>query len=167
MKALNKDAQNLRTIYSENDVDRIENEILRGEEGSGSGSGSGSSSGSGSDHAGTRITISAGSDSLEVGDIVVFTVDIAWTAGQIVSEYCTSDVSATATLKSIPEGHVYDRVQIDANFIGNFGISITGDCRYYNIIKDPLRKRPLIQPLLAGYTIPDEYIHGRDDEDEE
>ena len=42
MKALNKDAQNLRTIYSENDVDRIENEILSGGEGSGSGSGSGS-----------------------------------------------------------------------------------------------------------------------------
>ncbi len=42
MKELNKGAQSLRTIYSENDVDRIENEILRGGEGSGSGSGSGS-----------------------------------------------------------------------------------------------------------------------------
>ena len=30
MKALNKDAQNLRTIYSKNDVDRIENEIPGG-----------------------------------------------------------------------------------------------------------------------------------------
>ena len=46
MKTLNKDAQNLRTIYSENDVDRIENEILSGGEGSGSGSGSGSTFGS-------------------------------------------------------------------------------------------------------------------------
>ena len=46
MKALNKDAQNLRTIYSENDVDRLENEILSGGEGSGSGSDSGSGSGS-------------------------------------------------------------------------------------------------------------------------
>jgi len=45
MKALNKDAQNLRTIYSENDVDRIENEILRSGEGNGSGSGSGGNSG--------------------------------------------------------------------------------------------------------------------------
>ncbi len=42
MKALNKDALNLRTIYSKNDVDRIENEILRSGEGSGSGLGSGS-----------------------------------------------------------------------------------------------------------------------------
>ena len=42
MKALNKDAQNLRTIYSENDVDRIENEILYGCQGS-NGSGSGAS----------------------------------------------------------------------------------------------------------------------------
>lgn len=36
MKALNKDTQDLRTIYCENDVDRIENEILSGGEGSGS-----------------------------------------------------------------------------------------------------------------------------------
>ena len=52
MKALNKDAQNLRTIYSENDVDRLENEILSGGEGSGSGSGSAGESGStyGSSH---------------------------------------------------------------------------------------------------------------------
>ena len=49
MKALNKDAQNLRTIYSENDVDRIENEILSGGEESGSGLGSGSGLNSGSD----------------------------------------------------------------------------------------------------------------------
>ena len=42
MKALNKDAQNLRTIYSEEDVDVLENEILYGCQGS-NGSGSGAS----------------------------------------------------------------------------------------------------------------------------
>ena len=50
MKALNKDAQNLRTIYSEKDVDRIEDEILRGGEGSNNGSGSGLGSTYGSSH---------------------------------------------------------------------------------------------------------------------
>lgn len=59
MKALNKDAQNLRTIYSENDVDRIENEILSGGEGSGSGSGSAGESGStyGSSHGNLFIPV--------------------------------------------------------------------------------------------------------------
>ena len=37
MKTINTDAQKLRMIYNEKDVDRIENEILRGGEGSGSG----------------------------------------------------------------------------------------------------------------------------------
>ena len=44
MKALNKDAQNLRTIYSEEDVDVLENEIMSCGDGSDSGSGSGSGS---------------------------------------------------------------------------------------------------------------------------
>lgn len=166
MKALNKDAQNLRTIYSENDVDRIENEILRSGEGSGSGSGSGSSSGSGSDPAGTRITISAGSDSVDVGDPIVFTVNLSWTNGQIVSEHCTAYVNATIDLKYLPEEYEYDRVQVDVNFIGYFGISIAGECRYYNIKKDPGRKRPLIEGLIGSYTIPEDYIHGLDDGDE-
>ena len=48
MKTINTDAQNLRTMYSEKDVDRIEDEILRGGEGSDNGSGSGSGSMAGS-----------------------------------------------------------------------------------------------------------------------
>ena len=87
MKELNKDAQNLRTIYSENDVDRIENEVLRG------GEGSGSDSGSGSDDQGVSSSFS---DFKQAPDLYI-SLNNCWPK-------CTASVYVTGTKIRYPNG---------------------------------------------------------------